>query len=74
MTIPVIVDFLEPSLQIVLGYAQKKQKEQNGLTPMVNMHIRLVKFQSARAASHQPAIMGSHLTISHICMPSLLRR
>ena len=33
------------------------------------MRIASAKSQSARGASHQPAYMGSCLTISHTCLP-----
>ena len=52
--------------------ARETPLEQNGLTPMVSIvQIVLAKCRSARAASHQPAFMGSCLTISHMCMPGL---
>ena len=52
--------------------AREPPLEQNGLTPMVSIvQIVLAKCRSARAASHQPAFMGSCLTISHMCMPGL---
>ena len=52
-----------------IGVCLEEKKEQNELTPMVNiMQILLAKCQSARAACHQPAFMGSCLTISHMCM------
>ena len=38
------------------------------------MQILLAKCQSARAASHQAAFMGSCLTISHMCMSCLPSR
>ena len=41
--------------------------EQNGLPPMVNIRrVTSAKSRSVRGASHQPAFMGSCLTISQI--------
>ena len=52
-----------------IGVCLEEKKEQNELTPMVNiMQILLTKCQSAWAACYQPAFMGRCLTISHMCM------
>ena len=46
--------------------------EQNGLSPIVNiMRVDSAITRSVRGASHQPAFMGSCLTISHIWKPCL---
>ena len=55
--------------------AREPTWEQNGLTSMIKiMQILLAKCQSAKAASHQPGVMGSCLTNSHMCMPCLPSR
>ena len=47
--------------------AKEPTWEQNGLPPMVNiMKVASAKSRSMRGASHQPAFMGSCLTISHM--------
>ena len=49
--------------------------EQNGLPSMVNIRqIVLAKSHNVRGASHQPDFVGSCLTFSHICLPSLPSR
>ena len=47
-------------------------RKQNGLPPVVNvLLIALTKYWSARVASHQPAFIGSCLTICHTFLPHL---
>ena len=49
--------------------AREPQWEQNELPPMVDiMQIALAKSRNPSGASHQPALMGSCLTISHTCL------
>ena len=55
--------------------AREPPWEQNGLPPVVHiMQITLAKSSSTRGASHQPAVMGSCLTISHTCFTCLHSR
>ena len=49
--------------------------KQNGLCSMINIRqIVLAKSHNASGASHQPAFIGSCLTISHACLSCLPSR
>ena len=55
--------------------AREPPWEQNGLPPVVHiMLIASAKSRNVRGASHQPALMGSCLTISHTCLTCLPSR
>ena len=59
------------------GYLMAREPpwEQDGLLSMVNiMQIILAKSHNVRGASHQPAFIGSSLTISHTSLPGLPSR
>ena len=55
--------------------AREPSWEQNGLPSMVSIiQIVSAKSYSTRAASHQLALIGSCLKISHMCLPCLPSR